>query len=83
MTLTVCLQSWPQLTCVIWVSVLITAALIGLLASSNVQFLRVSVAFKTAAAGIHACQDMSLNLFVPLYVSSILTGCWMLSHGGP
>lgn len=36
-----------------------------------------------AAAGIQACQDMSLNLFVPFYVSSVLTGCWMPSHGGP
>lgn len=37
--------------------------------------------FNIAAAGIHACQGWSPNLFVPLYVSSVMTGCWMLSHG--
>lgn len=64
-------------------SVIITGALIWLLASSDAQFHCLSVAICTAAVWIHACQDMSLNLFVPLYVSSVLTGCWILSHASP
>lgn len=42
-----------------------------------------SLLLNAAAAGIHACQNMSLNLFAPLCVSSLLTGCWTLSHGSP
>ncbi len=77
---TVSLQSWTQLTEVIWMSVLITAALIRSLASSNVQFL---LLLTRQLLELHGCQGMSLTLFVPLYVSSVLTGSWMLSYGSP